>query len=162
MNPNEFKLHLKEMERKIGRFINQDAPRYAANYAAKKFKENFLNEGFFGERWKEVKRRQDSRNFKTLKSGKNKGVSKATNEAGRNKILTGTGNLRRSIKQRTKPGVAIVYSDTEYGHVHNEGLRAGRGTGFTMPKRQFMGSNPELEREIFNYLNNELSNIITP
>jgi len=27
----------------------------------------------------------------------------------------------------------------EYAKVHNEGLRAGRGKGFVMPKRQFIG-----------------------
>lgn len=35
-----------------------------------------------------------------------------------------------------------------YAQVHNEGGRAGRGAGFDMPQRQFMGESDELEEKI--------------
>lgn len=35
-----------------------------------------------------------------------------------------------------------------YAQVHNEGGRAGRGAGFDMPLRQFMGESEELEEKI--------------
>jgi len=54
-------------------------------------------------------------------------------------ILVGSGDLRASIDYDTGINEVAVGSDKVYAKVHNEGGKAGRGTGFTMPKRQFMG-----------------------
>ena len=50
-------------------------------------------------------------------------------------------------------------SKEPYGRVHNEGLRAGRGKGFTMPRRQFMGEHPELDDLIIRKLEEKLKQI---
>ncbi|MDR2964017.1 MAG: phage virion morphogenesis protein [Bacteroidales bacterium] len=148
MTPEQFQIQLKNLSKRVQTFLKDDAPQYAANSAIEHFKDNFMKEGFFGTRWKNVKRREDPKNFKTITRGINKGTVRAINNAGKAKILTGTSNLKNSIHYRTEPGAAIVYSDTEYGKAHNEGLKAGRGKGFIMPKRQFIGNHPTLTKAI--------------
>lgn len=50
-----------------------------------------------------------------------------------------------------------------YARVHNEGLRAGRGAGFQMPKRQFIGQSAKLEEAIkqkaIKYLDRKINNL---
>lgn len=68
---------------------------------------------------------------------------------GRRALLVKTGTLRgHALKGRVQGnGVAFVFP-LEYEKVHNEGLRAGRGAGFDMPKRQFVGESDYLEKRI--------------
>jgi len=143
----EFTIHLQKIEQDVNQFINDDGPEYAANIAVEKFKENFQNEGFFGDKWKEVQRRTPG--TKAYKSVVNRHPADT-----QRKILSGrTGNLRNSINYRTEPARAIVYSDTPYGIYHNDGTDK-------LPKRQFIGDNPELEKSIMDKLEKELNNII--
>jgi len=147
MTLGEFSIHIKEMGEKAERFVNKDAPEYAGNIAVEKFKKNFEGEGFFGNKWQEVQRRQPG--TKAYKAVANRHPADT-----QRKILTGrTGNLRNSINYRTQPGVAIVYSDTTYGKYHNEGTNK-------LPKREFVGDSPELERAVTEKLEKELSKII--
>lgn len=78
-----------------------------------------------------------------------------------NKILTKTGALKKSLKSRAYVGKRIwwveIYSNLAYANVHNEGLRSGRGRGFKMPKRQFMGESKSLDRKIQTRINNRLN-----
>lgn len=133
MKPEEFNKHLSTVQIAIKGFVNKDAPRIAANVAVNHFKENFQKQGFEKKKWKEVKRR---------KSSKVKGARSTR------KILTGnTGDLGRSFEKPTfKPSTALIISDLPYSAVHNLGLRAGRGKGFRMPKRQFMGESEMLNK----------------
>ena len=78
------------------------------------------------QKWKEVKRRE---------SPKRSDLAKAKLH-----ILTGTGNLGRSIKATHEPGKVTVFSDVPYAAAHNEGTtNAGRNRNVTIPKRQFIG-----------------------
>lgn len=165
MTLKEFQLHLKGLQKEFQDLYDKYAPYIAGQTAVRMFKENFQKEGFFGEGWQEVKRRQDSRNFRTIKRGKNKGEVRAKYTWVRHKILRGkTGDLGKSIHYKVlKNGTALIYTDPNaitskkpYGRVHNEGLRAGRGSGFTMPKRQFMGDHPKLRTEIVKELERKL------
>ena len=53
-----------------------------------------------------------------------------------------------SVKKRTKPGVAIIYSDVPYAAAHNEGTNnAGRGHKTRIPKRQFIGESRTLNKK---------------
>lgn len=76
------------------------------------------------------------------------------------KILTKTGALKNSMRYRTRVGKktfsVLVFSKLPYAAVHNEGLRAGRGNGFKMPKRQFMGYSKELEKRLVTRFRNKL------
>lgn len=149
MTPEEFKALLSQQTKAVQQAIRSELPLRIGKKAADLFAENFQKEGFQDgsmQPWKEVKRRQSSR-------------VKGANSS--RKILTGrTGDLGRSIRYETSAGKVTVYSDVIYADVHNEGLRAGRGKGFQMPQRQFMGDSKDIdalvEQEIENTLNHLL------
>lgn len=147
MNPSQFKRHLNGVQLEIKTFVNRDAPRIAAKVAIDHFKENFQNERFEKKKWKEVKRRKD----KHIRGARRT-----------RKILTGdTGDLGRSFENaQYSQAKATIISDLPYSAVHNEGLRAGRGRGFKMPKRQFMGDSDELHQKTKKELIKKLNTII--
>jgi phage gpG-like protein len=169
MTPKEFQSHIKGLKKDFKAFINTSGPKIAGNKAVSMFKENFREEGFFGEKWKDVKRRGTKEVRVKLKSGKTKikTVPAAKGAARKRRILTGeTGDLGRSIRIKSSGhGKVEVWSDPEkldstpYGAVHNEGLRSGRGKGFTMPRRRFMGDHPDLRQGIAGELSKELKKI---
>jgi phage gpG-like protein len=64
-------------------------------------------------------------------------------------ILIKSGKLRRSLHISSKGMTWVrIGSGLPYAAVHNDGLRAGRGKGFIMPKRQFAGHSPVLDRKL--------------
>lgn len=67
-----------------------------------------------------------------------KNEEQATERTARKGILIASSELRNSIEITADNGTVAISSDKDYAKVHNEGLKAGRGSGFTMPKRQFM------------------------
>jgi len=147
MKPDEFQIHINNLSAEVQRFMDTDGPEIAANIAVEKFKENFAQEGFFGERWQEVQRRQPG--TKAFKA-----VSKKHPVRNIDTILHKTGNLRDSIGYRTEGnGRAVVYSDTAYGRFHNEG--DGK-----IPKRQFIGENQQLSDHIAQELEKRISKIL--
>lgn len=90
MEIQDFSKHLEGLEAAVKRQLERDLPKKLGNIAVRLFKENFQREGFFGQRWQEVKRRRDG----------SKGA------AGSRRILTGpTGDLGRSIQMT--PGDAV-------------------------------------------------------
>ena len=81
-------------------------------------------------------------------------------------ILTGKANnggtrLRRSIKTLSvsakRVRVGAKGSPAVYAGVHNYGLKAGRGKGFKMPKRQFLGQSHTTDKKIVNLLKKEVA-----
>lgn len=75
-------------------------------------------------------------------------------------ILVKSGALRRSIRVRPA-GLfkAYIYSNLPYAQVHNDGLRSGRGKGFIMPKRQFLGDSSVLNRKIISKFQSRIDKI---
>lgn len=65
------------------------------------------------------------------------------------RLLVQSGDLRRAATtaKRNARGVRYVLNQV-YARVHNEGGKAGRGAGFTMPKRQFIGRSKVMDRKI--------------
>ncbi len=162
MTPRQFQLRLKSLKKEFKDLYDKYAPTIAGKTAVRLFKENFQEEGFFGEEWKEVQRREPwTRTYKSLK--------KRHPADTKRKRLTGrTGDLGRSITSKVKKdGTVEIFTNpvkfTEakepYGRVHNEGLQAGRGNGFTMPKRQFMGDHPKLRKAITEEIERKLTEI---
>ncbi len=153
-----------QIKLKLRQALDHDLPIICGNEAVRLFKRNFQREGFFGQPWKEVKRRQTHTVSVRTKSGvRTRTVPPAKGAAGSRRILTGnTGDLGRSIKMKTAPAEVTIYSDVVYSAVHNDGLRAGRGRGFIMPKRQFIGDSPELQRALKAKIEAYLKNIIRP
>jgi phage gpG-like protein len=137
MTPSQFSIHLKDIERRIKRAVNDDLPRLAGSLAAEEFTRNFNREGFFDNKWKPSKRKTKSKN--------------ATDRA--RPTLTGKGVLKSGILASPSPGKAVVSSDTGYGKYHNEGI--GK-----QPKRQFIGSHKILEAKIRELIDREISGII--
>ena len=75
-------------------------------------------------------------------------------------ILVESAVLRDSIEVKTLGyGEITIGSDLVYAQVHNEGLHAGRGAGFEMPKRQFLGMEPELEEKISQMVSYEIGRL---
>ena len=137
MDWKEFRIQLSEEEKRIARIASEELPTYMGVKGVSLFKRNFLTQSFFGEKWKEVKRRTHP--------GKS---AKAQRNAMRQILVGRTGNLRSSIRYKVGDGYVDFYSDAEYGAVHNQGLPSGRGGGFTMPKRQFIGHHKEVDKVI--------------
>ena len=101
--------------------------------AANHFTTSFRNQGFTDEtleRWQPRKRTERSR-------------------LGNRAILVKSGRLRRSIRTKRFGLLAVkILTDVPYASVHNNGERSGRGRGFKMPKRQFIGYSGVLNRKI--------------
>lgn len=139
----EDKFKFKELKEKITR-LKRDLPTVLANNAQNFFVSSFDNQGWDGTPWQEVKRREER--TPEYKYPKKKDLGRRTRP-----ILIGKGStkLRRatanSIRVKRWPLVRLTV-DLPYAKVHNEGGKAGRGQGFEMPKRQFMGDSPILHR----------------
>lgn len=111
-------------------------------YAINHYKKSFIDGGFTDVSFKAWKQRKRSRD--------NEGRA----------ILVKTGNLKRSLKYRKIGKYSVrIESNVPYANVHNEGLRSGRGRGFTMPERQFVGYSERLSRKIELKLRSNIENI---
>lgn len=137
-------------------YIGREAPHIVGQMVVNDIKENFDKEAIEGKPWPELKpktiERKTSNNGNTPKKliGKEKGNLAASIDynADFNQVAVGAMNERTG----------------EYAGVHNEGLRAGRGAGFTMPQRQFMPIPGQplpdyLERKINDQLERDLNKI---
>lgn len=126
------KFNMKEVEQKWRKAL-ENAMVEVGNTAKNHFVLNFRKQGFDDkvvEKWKPRK--------------------KADKRAGR-AILVKTGDLRRSIIRHPENRKALsvkISTDLIYAKVHNDGLRAGRGRGFIMPKRQFIGDSYNLNEKV--------------
>ncbi len=138
MNQNNPANDLKKLQREFARFIGRVAPNQLGKVMVQHTKKAFETESYEGKPWKARKK-------------KNRKGKRDT------KILVDTGRLKKSIDYDVSPDGELItlYTDEDtgvYGQVHNEGW-AGRGAGFTMPKRQFMpiqgeGVNKALETKM--------------
>ena len=121
--------------------VKTTLPKVLANETKNYFiVENFNKQQWDGKPWEEVERRKEG----------TKAYKYATPANRTRQILIGSGSgiLRRavinSLQKATFELIHFEVKDVAYAKVHNEGLRAGRGLGFQMPKRQFMGQTRKL------------------
>lgn len=63
-------------------------------------------------------------------------------------LLVKSGRLRRAATTGRTRGNVVDFVMPVYGKTHNYGMRAGRGGGFRMPRRQFAGQSSKLNRRI--------------
>lgn len=87
-------------------------------------------------------------------------------DPGRN-LLVGKGggaklykSIARTSLSATRTVIGIKGPANVYASVHNYGLRAGRGAGFMMPKRQFMGESKVLNRKIVRLIERRIKKIL--
>lgn len=130
---------LKIFEAKIPQMVSE-----MGGIALNHFTKSFYNQGFTDETLARWKPRKQSR-YRT-RSGK------IVDDTSRGILIgRGTGNLRK-LRKLNQGSFSVIIKNNEstnrYARVHNEGLRSGRGKGFTMPKRQFIGYSHVMSRGI--------------
>jgi phage virion morphogenesis protein len=136
MDKFKFKAKLRKLSKMKGQLTTK-----LSNQAVVHFKDNFRKSGFVDASLQPWKPRKPN-------AKRNRGRA----------ILVDTGDLRRSIKVIRKTTREIrIGSDPVYAKVHNYGLRAGRGRGFKMPKRKFMGNSKSLENAMRKKINSEIA-----
>lgn len=111
----------------------QEVAELAAATGVSYFKGSFRRKGFAGKAWQPAK---------AARSGKRRGGS----------LMVRRAALLNSVRAAEVAQDRVVWAagndKVPYAQVHNEGGRAGRGKGFDMPQRQFMGEAEELERQL--------------
>jgi phage gpG-like protein len=145
----QFAADMAKNSQQMAQYIANDLPRKVGVEGVRFFKQNFRNEGFTDQAnqpWPDVKRRTNPNT---------KGVARTR------KILHGeTSELQNSLDYNADIAKVTFGSDLVYARVHNEGLRAGRGAGFTMKKRQFVGPSTTFDRQMVDQLTVDFNRIL--
>lgn len=119
----------------------------ASTEAVNHFKANFKVGGFVDRRVKKWKKRKNN-----VDPGRGVLIGK------------GSGKLKRSIKRSSltskKAIIGVSGSPIKYASVHNFGLMSGRGKGFKMPQRKFMGESQVLNKKISRIIKREVKKIL--
>lgn len=153
------KFNMKGLEDKAKKNLS-NALVVIASTAKNHFVQSFRDGGFTDNSFKAWKKRKDS----TYKKGKvrdTSGGTRSLTQKGR-AILVKTGHLRQSVKVKgiNKGSLQIVIgSDLPYARVHNDGLHSGRGHGFIMPKRKFIGNSSMLNKKIIVIIDKRIKSI---
>lgn len=98
----------------------------------------------------------NSRKWPEAKAGKN-------NKRKRGSLMVETAALMNSVRTAQATASKVTWTagndKVPYAKVHNEGGRAGRGAGFDMPQRQFIGESAELEEKITTRIHSYLKTV---
>jgi len=160
MDFNTFEQQLNEKMEEIRAFVRDDVPDIIGVEAVNFFKDSFDKESFERDPWKEVERRKPDSPWYGFSAGAKKNFSQARTAA---KILSGeTGELRNAITYRKEPGAVTVVNDKPYAAVHNYGLPAkifGKKE-FKMPQRTFMEYSNDLQANIDDKIQREMTKIL--
>ncbi len=73
--------------------------------------------------------------------------------------LTRGVHLKDSLVGRISGSRVVISTNKVYAQVHNEGGKAGRGAGFTMPMRRFMGPSKELNQRCRQKFDREINKL---
>lgn len=131
------------------------------NTAKNHFTRSFRNQGFRDKgvrKWKPRKgeKRVSGTKAGVFTTGRKKGQRVKRSDQESRGILIGKGGgrkLSRSIRvlKRSRSSVTVG-STVKYAGVHNYGLKSGRGKGFKMPKRKFIGDSRILNDNIISII----------
>ena len=128
-------------------------PGIIANTAVNFYSANFQKGGFVDSSLKKWKPRK-------AQDYKGKGKNRKVDTRNRGVLIgKGSGNkLSRSIKKQSVTSSRIVIGSTvTYAGVHNYGLRSGRGKGFQMPQRQFIGPSKALSNKLIKLIQRRIN-----
>lgn len=147
MTPEQFTQLIQKKGPQLRQLMMRTLPVKVGTIAQQHFRDSFRQSGFVDTslaKWKRSKRQDNpkdkDRMYKTLLSRRN--------------------HLYNSIRKRTQPFTAIIFTDVIYAKVHNEGGPAGRrGHRFIMPKRQFIGESGKLNRMISSKIEQEVQDL---
>lgn len=133
---NDFINKLKEISSRIPQAIKR-LPGIAKVEGLNFIHDNFDKEGF-------------EENKGVVKKWPERKPDKRKNKREGRQLLIDKGAMRRSFDQETTAqGNAVVFtSSMPYTEAHNDGLRAGRPPGFTMPERKMIGDSEALSDRI--------------
>ena len=149
MTTTEFQALLKTKQKEIENLQDRVLPIKIGAIAKAHFQNNFRESGFVD---------NGLRSWKPAKRLSYEGKSNKVDT--RNKtLLSDRNHLFSSIEYTYQPGIVTIRNEVPYAAVHNEGLRAGRGKGFVMPKRQFIGPSAELDNKVLKKIDSELRNL---
>jgi len=130
------------------------------------FEESWDNQGFTDRNVKKWQKRK-APDHQTNKDGTVSKSFKKWNlkDAGRallisHKTDTKGAHLKDSLKATKTKKQVIFSTDKEYAEPHNEGGQSGRGAGFIMPQRQFMGPSKVLDKKIEQKLTREITKFL--
>ena len=149
MKPEDFQKLLRKNTNQIEKLFTNEIQDIVGIEAKNHFKKGFAssNQGFtdlYLEKWQAR-------------------TTKYKTERQNNKpVLTKSGDLKDSIDYKKEPGVVIIFSDLPYAKVHNEGGHAGRGKGFEMTKREFIGRSRALNERILKKCDGLIKKILKP
>ena len=156
---NELSKKLEKYRLDIDAFLSDKAMRIIQVEGTNHFNSSFINEGFTNRslvKWKERKKPKGLKG-RALEAWEKKNAGRAILVS--HSADTKGGHLKDSISSEISGDSVIFSSDKPYAAVHNEGLLSGRGSGFTMPQRQFIGPSEVLENQIIDKLTKEIINI---
>lgn len=128
----------------------------------KHFEESFDNQGFTDKNLTKWKKRKFSGRKTRQDGGRTKAYADFVRKDMNRGILVGQQtdtkgiHLKDSIRNSHTDKAVTFETDKPYAQVHNEGGHAGRGKGFEMPQRQFMGASEELDDKIEAKLSSEM------
>jgi phage gpG-like protein len=163
MTGDEFIKRLQAAQREVEDCINRVLPAKIGALAKEHFQNNFRKGGFVNnglQAWKPAKRLLAQKPARRRSGGKLVKRYKKPAAMNYKTLLSSRNHLFSSIYFEPMRGAVRIYNPVEYAQVHNEGLRAGRGKGFIMPKRQFIGSSAELTKLVNEKIEKELLKII--
>lgn len=157
---------LSEVTKIIVDHIRQVMPKVISVEGLTHFEESFDNQGYTDKNLTKWKRRKFNQKRTTKK-----GVESAAfrhfkrKDAGRAILVshqtdTKGPHLKDTLRTKTTDTQVIFATNKEYAQVHNEGGRAGRGRGFIMERRQFMGPSEELNKKINQKLEREINRLL--
>ncbi|MTK63617.1 MAG: hypothetical protein F8N15_03590 [Methanobacterium sp.] len=150
MSTNDFSKLISRKQKELEQLQNRTLPIKIGAIAKAHFQNNFRLGGFVDNglhAWKPSKRL--SYNGKSTKVDRNNKT-----------LLSSRNHLFSSIEYTYQPGLVIIKNEVPYAAVHNYGFKAGRGKGFQMPKRQFIGPSAELNQKVEQKIYEEVNNIM--
>jgi len=132
--------------------IEKKLPTIVKVEAIKHFEESFDNQGFTDKNLVKWKARKKPRSPKAQREHSGRALMIS------HKNQTKGTHLKDSFKGEVVGTKVIISTDKPYAEVHNEGGKAGRGKGFTMTARPFMGPSQALDNKIETKLDKEMNN----
>jgi phage gpG-like protein len=125
--------------------VKRELPPVIGNMGQRFFADSFVKGGFTDQSFQMWQpRKNEIHGGIAMISSKSKGARA---------VLVKSGALRnavnRSVRSTTFDNISFEVG-LKYAAVHNEGLHAGRGKGFKMPQRKFMGHSETLLKMIDN------------
>jgi phage gpG-like protein len=121
----------------------------ASNEAVNFFHDNFRRQGFLNRSVKPWKPR------KVVDAGRGILIGKG----GGDKLSNSIARTAVSLVKKSAT-IGIKGDPIKYASVHNYGLMSGRGKGFKMPKRQFIGESKSLNKKIIRLIDKRLRKIM--